>query len=70
MGENGSKNFKTEFANECKYINKKLAYPYENFKSIDDYQKPVDNLQKDFFSKLKNDYLSDEEIQRTKEIIK
>ena len=38
--------------------------------SIDDYQKPVDNLKKeDFFSKLKNDYSSDKEIERTKEII-
>ena len=38
--------------------------------SIDDYKKP-DNLKKeDFFSKLKNDYPDDEEIERTKEIIK
>ena len=54
MDENGSKIFETEFANEWKYITRKLAYPYEYFESIDDYQKPVDNLQKeDFFSKLK-----------------
>ena len=49
----------------------KLAYPYEYFNSIDDYQKPVDNLKKeDFFRKLKNEYPSDKEIERTKEIIR
>ena len=38
--------------------------------SINDYQKPVNNLKKeDFFSKLKNGYPDDEEIERTKEII-
>ena len=50
---------------------KKIAYPYEFFNSIDDYKKPVKNSEKeDFFSKLKNDYPDDEEIERTKEIIK
>ena len=50
---------------------KKLAYPYQCFNSLNDYQKPVDNLKKeDFFSKLKNDYPSDIEIERRKEIIK
>ena len=50
---------------------KKLAYPYEYFNCIDDYQKPVDNLEKkDFFSKLKNKCPDDEEIQRTMNNIK
>ena len=36
------------------YIIEKLAYPYEDFKSFEVYQKPIDNLKKnDFFSKLK-----------------
>ena len=49
----------------------KLAYPYECFNSIDDYKKPVNNLKReDFFSKLKIDYLDDDEMERTKEIIK
>ena len=62
---------KTGFADKWKYLTKKLAYPYECFNSIDDYQKPVDNLEKkDFFSKLKNKCPDDEEIERTKEIIK
>ena len=48
-----------------------MAYPYQYFKSIDDYQKLVDNLKKeDFFSKMKNDYPDDDEIERTKELIK
>ena len=34
---------------------------------MDDYQKPVNNLkEEDFFSNLKNDYPSDEEIERAK----
>ena len=51
-------------------MNKELANPYEYFNSIDDYKKPVNNLEKkDFFSKLKNGYPDDKEIKRTKEII-
>ena len=71
MGENDLKILKTGFPDKWKYLNKKLAYPYEFFNCIEDYQKPVDNLKKEnFFSKLKNGYPSDEEIERTKEIIK
>ena len=62
---------KKEFPDKWQYLNKKLAYAYQYFNSIDDYKKPVDNLKKeDFFSKLKNDYHDDDEIERTKEIIK
>ena len=54
-----------------KFITKKLAYLNEYFNSIDDYQKSVNNLKKeDFFSKLKNDYPSDKETERTVELIK
>ena len=50
---------------------KKLAHPYQYFKSNDDYQKPVDNIKKeDFFSKLKNECPDDDEVERTKEILK
>ena len=70
MGENDLKILKAGFPEKWKYLTKKLAYPYEYFNSIDDYQKPVDNLKKeDFFSKLKNGYPDDEKIERTKEII-
>ena len=62
---------KKEFPDKWQYLNKKLAYPYEYFNSIEDYKKPVDKLEKeDFFSKLKNEYPSEDEIKRTKEIIK
>ena len=68
--EDDFKILKKEFPDKWQYLNKKLAYPYEYFNSIDDYKKPVHNLKKeDFFSKLKNKCPDDEEIQRTKEII-
>ena len=71
MRENDLKILKTGFPNKWKYLTKKLAYPYEYFNSIDDYQKPVDKLKReDFFSKLKNKCPDDEEIERTKEYIK
>ena len=71
LDEDDFKILKKEIPDKWQYLNKKLAYPYEYFISIDDYQKPVDNLKKeDFISKLKNDYPGDEEIERTKEIIK
>ena len=71
MGQNDLKILKTGFPDKWKYLTKKLADPYEYFNSIDDYQKPVDNLEKkNFFSILKNKCPDDEEIERTKEIIK
>ena len=70
LDENDFKILKKEFPDNWQYLNKKLAYPYEYFNSIDDYKKPVHNLEnKDFFSKLKNKCPDDKEIQRTKEII-
>ena len=70
LDEDDFKILKKEFPDKWQYLNKKLAYPYEYFNSIDDYKKPVDNLKKeDFFSKLKKDYPDDDEIERTKEII-
>ena len=63
--------FGKEFPDKWQNLNKKLAYPYQNFNSIDDHKKLVDNLKKeDFFSKLKNECPDDEEIERTKEFIK
>ena len=71
MGEKYLKILKTEFPDKLKYLTEKLAYPYEFFNCIEDYQKPVNNLKKeDFFSKLKSKCPDDEEIERTKEIIK
>ena len=71
LDEDDFKILKREFPDKWQFLNKKLAYPYQYFNSINDYQKPVDKLKKeDFFSKLKNDYPDDDEIERTKEIIK
>ena len=71
LDEDDFKILKKDFPDKWQYLNKKLAYPYQFFNSINDYQKPVDNLKKeDFFSKLKNKYPDDDEIERTKEIIK
>ena len=71
LDEDDFKILKKEFPDKWQFLNKKLAYPYQYFNSIDDYKKSVDNLKKeDFFSKIKNDYPDDDEIERTKEIIK
>ena len=71
LDEGDFKILKREFPDKWQYLNKKLAYPYEYFNSIDDYKKPVHNLEnKDFFSKLKNKCPDDIEIDRTREIIK
>ena len=71
MGENDLKILKEGFPDKWKYLSKKLAYPYEYFNSIDDYQKSVNNLEKEhLFSKLKNKCPDDKEIDRTKKIIK
>ena len=52
VGENDLKILKTEFPDKRRYLTKKLAYTYEYFNSIEDYNKPVDNLEnKNFFSK-------------------
>ena len=70
LDEDDIKLLKKEFPDKWQYLNKKLARPYEYLNIIDDYKKPVINLKKDFLSKLKNDYSYDEEIERTKEVIK
>ena len=71
LDEDDFKFLKKAFPDKWQYLNKKLAYPYQYFNSINDYQKPVDNLKKeDFFSKLKIEYPADDEIERTKENIK
>ena len=69
MGENDLKILETGFPDKWKYLTKKLAYPYDFFNCIEDYQEPVDNLKKeDVFIKFKNKCPDDEEIERTKEV--
>ena len=71
MGENDLQILKTGLPDNWKFLTIKLAYPYEYFNRTDDYQKPVDNLRKEyFFSKLKNKCPDDIEIERTMDTIK
>ena len=71
LDEDDFKILKKVFPDKWQYLNKKIAYPYQYFNSIEDYKKPVDDLKKeDFFSKLKNKCPDDDEIERTREIIK
>ena len=59
---------KKEFPDNWEYLNKKLADPYEYFKNIDDYQKPVSNLKnEDFLSIIKGACPCDEKVEKTKE---
>ena len=51
LDEDDFKILKKEFPDKWQYLNKKIAYPYQYFKSINDYQKPVDNLKKEDSSK-------------------
>ena len=46
MGEKDLKISKTGFPDKWKFLTEKLAYPYENFNSINDYQKYVDNIKR------------------------
>ena len=58
LNEDDFEILKVEFRDKWQHLVKKLAYPYDYFNSIDDYQKPDDNLEKEnFFTKNKNDVL-------------
>ena len=71
MGELDLRILKTEVSVEWKYLTKKIAYPYEDFNSIEVYKKPVDELENEnFFSKLKSNCPNDKEIDRTRDFIK
>ena len=70
LDEDDFKILKKEFSDKWQYLNKKLANAYQYFNSINDYRKPVYNLNKeDFFSKLKNECPEDDEIERTKKLL-
>ena len=55
-------------------LKKKLAYLYEFCKTLEDYEKPVQEIIKSgkeaYFSKVKNKCRDQEETDRTNEIIK
>ena len=71
LDEDGFVILKKVFPVKWQYLNKKLTYPSQYFKNINDYKKPVDKFKKeDFFSELKNKCPDFIEMERTKEIIK
>ena len=65
---------KKHFPEHWKLLKNKLAYPYEFYKTLEDYEKPIAELLKAgneaYFSKTKNKIPDQEEINRTNEIIK
>ena len=70
LDNNDFDSFEKEFPGKWECLNKRLAYQFESFKSIADYQKPVNKLKdENFFSTLKISFPSDEKLERTKEII-
>ncbi len=61
---------KQEFPDDWELLNKKLAYPYEKYKSIQDYDQPARDLKvEDFYTTLKQGTPDNEEIERTMNII-
>ena len=65
---------KRQFPNHWKLLKNKLAYPYEFYKTLEDYGKPIEELinygKEAYFSEAKNKIPDKEEIDRTNEIIK
>ena len=67
LNEEDFKILKKEFPDNWELLNKKLAYPYEYFKNLEEYNKDISTLTKqDYFSKLKNDYPNDIENRKDK----
>ena len=62
---------KEQFQENYHLFTKKLAYPYDYFETIEDYEKDINfSTEKDYYSKLNNKMPSSIEIQKTNEIIK
>ena len=55
-------------------LKKKLAYPYEYYKSLEDYEKPIEELiecgKEALYSMVKNKCPDQEEVDRTNETIR
>ena len=66
--------FKKHFPNQWMLLKNKLAYPYEFYKTLEDYEKPIEQLinagKEAYFSKTKNTIPDQNERDRTNEIIK
>ena len=65
---------KKHFPNHWMLLKNKLAYPYEFYETLEDYEEPIEELinygSGAYFSKTKNKIPDPEEIDRTNEIIK
>ena len=65
---------KKHFPNHWMLFKNKLAYPYEVYKTLEDYERPIEDLLKAgneaYYSKTKNEIPDQIEIDRTNEIIK
>ena len=65
---------KKHFPNHWMLLKNKLAYPYEFYKTLEDYEKPIEELLKAgneaYYSKTANKIPDQKEIDRTNEIIK
>ena len=65
---------KKHFPNHWMLLKNKLAYPYEFYKTLEDYERPIKELlqagKEAYFSKTKNKIPDLEEIDRTNQIIK
>ena len=65
---------KKHFPNHWTLLKNKLAYPYEFYKTLEDYERPIDELlefgDEAYFSKTKKKIPDKEEIDRTNKIIK
>ena len=65
---------KKHFPNHWVLFKNKLAYPYEFYKTLEDYERPIEDLLKAgneaYYSKTKNEIPDQKEIDRTNEIIK
>ena len=65
---------KKHFPNRWMLLKNKLAYPYEFYKTLEDYEKPIEELLKAgseaYFSKTANKIPDQKEIDRTNEIIR
>ena len=74
LKDNDYIHLKRHFPNHWMLLKNKLAYQYEFYKTLEDYERPIDVLLKTgkeaYFSKTKNKISDQEEIDRTNEIIR
>ena len=74
LKDNDYIHLKRNFPNHWMLLKNKLAYPYEFYNTLEDYEKPIDELLKAgneaYYSKTANKIPDQKEIDRTNEIIK